>query len=131
MRNGRRGIVQNRPDLCRRAGGAAATSERDKLIVGLLGDTGMRVGELLALTAADVRVAGGRNLLMVRGKRDRERLVPVRPAVARRLLRHATKARPEDASSSRIFSELEICADREPRAPVSQRRRPADPRLGG
>lgn len=81
----------------------AATSERDRLIVRLLSDTGMRVGELLALTAGDVRVAGGRNLLMVRGKGDRERLVPVRPAVARRLSRYATKSRPEDASSSRIF----------------------------
>lgn len=81
----------------------AADSERDKLIVRLLSDTGMRVGELLGLTAADVRVAEGRNVVKVRGKGDRERLVPVRPALAKRLLRHATKTRPRDATSSRLF----------------------------
>src|SRR5262249_21050676 len=33
----------------------AATSERDKLIVRLLADTGLRLGELLALRADDIR----------------------------------------------------------------------------
>ena len=78
------------------------TSERDKLIVRLLGDTGMRVGELLGLTAADVRVADGRNLVKVRGKGDRERLVPVRPAVAQAASppRHQDSAR---GASDRLF----------------------------
>lgn len=81
----------------------AADSERDKLIVRLLGDTGMRLGELLGLTAQDVRVANGRNLLRVHGKGDKERLVPIRPALAKRLLRHSARTRRQGASSDRLF----------------------------
>jgi integrase len=61
----------------------AAATERDKLIVRVLADTGMRLGELLALRPADVRLEGGKNMIKVRGKGDRERLVPLAPSLAR------------------------------------------------
>ena len=83
----------------------AADSERDKLIVRLLADTGIRLGELLALRPDDVRVEGGKNVIKVRGKGDRERLVPLSPGLARRLKRFADRAR-ADASSDRLFLTL-------------------------
>jgi integrase len=83
----------------------AADTERDKLVIRLLADTGIRLGELLALRPDDVRVEGGKNVLKVRGKGDRERLVPLSPSLARRLKRFADRARGE-ASSDRLFLTL-------------------------
>ncbi len=59
----------------------AAAAERDRLIVRILTDTGMRLGGLLALRSNDVRLEGGKNLLKLRGKGDRERLVPIAPSL--------------------------------------------------
>ncbi len=96
----------------------AATTERDKLIVRLLADTGLRLGELLALRADSIRVEGGKHVLKipgreragrgsawVGGKGDRERLVPLSPSLARRLRRYADRGRP-DATSDRLFLTL-------------------------
>ncbi len=80
----------------------AATTERDKLIVRMLGDTGMRLGELLKLTASDVRIDGRKHYLMVRGKGDKDRLVPIQPALAARLGRYAQRTR-KGSSSARLF----------------------------
>jgi integrase len=92
----------------------AATTERDKLIVRVLADTGLRLGELLALRASDIRPEAGKHVLRVPGreragrsawvggKGDRERLVPISPALARRLRRFADRSRP-DATSDRLF----------------------------
>lgn len=80
-----------------------ATTERDKLIVRLLFETGMRLGELLALTGTDLETTGGRSVLTIRhGKGDRGRLVPLSPALARRLRRYADHGR-RDARSDRLF----------------------------
>lgn len=82
---------------------AAAPSERDKLIIRLLADTGLRVGELCSLEAADVMtVQDRRAFLKVRGKGSKERLVPLTPLLVRRLDRYR-RARPEDTHSQRIF----------------------------
>jgi integrase len=83
----------------------AASTERDKLIVRLLSDTGMRLGELLALRPDDIRVEGGKNVIKVRGKGDKERLVPILPALARRIRRFADRARFE-SNSDRLFLTL-------------------------
>ncbi|MEO8899260.1 MAG: tyrosine-type recombinase/integrase [Candidatus Dormibacter sp.] len=81
----------------------AATTERDKLIVRLLFETGIRLGELLALTGDDLQTTAGRSVLVVRhGKGDRGRLVPVTPALARRLRRFADRGR-RGAHSDRLF----------------------------
>ncbi len=94
-----------------------AATERDKLIVRLLADTGLRLGELLALRPADVRLEGGKHVLKVPGreragrsawvggKGDRERLVPLSPSLARRLRRFADRRRP-DTTSDRLFLSL-------------------------
>ncbi len=80
----------------------AAATERDKLIVRVLADTGMRLGGLLGLTLADLHQDGRTFSLRVHEKGDRERLIPVKPELYRRLRRFADKTRPDDASE-RIF----------------------------
>jgi integrase len=90
----------SRDDITRMEDGAA--TERDKLIVRVLADTGVRLGELLGLAPADIRVEGGRNLLKIRGKGDRERLVPISPSLAKRLRKFADRTRGE-STSDRIF----------------------------
>jgi site-specific recombinase XerD len=82
---------------------AAADSERDKLIIRLLGDSGIRLGELLALKPSSLTVQGRDHLITVDGKGSRQRLVPIKPAVAARLKRYAERGRPADAITERIF----------------------------
>jgi integrase/recombinase XerD len=83
----------------------AMPKERDKVIIRVFGDCGLRLEELSRLTAADL-IRGGRQVhLRVHGKRDRIRDVPVPPRVARRLDR-LIAARPEDRSSDAIFLAL-------------------------
>lgn len=66
-----------------------AKAERDKLLVRVLADTGIRLGELLGLRIQDiVEPRRGEYALKVHGKGDRERLVPLAPALHRRLRRY-------------------------------------------
>ncbi len=65
-------------------GGEAASpaeAARDVALVALLYGSGLRIGEALALSVADAPLPGGNEMLRVRGKRAKERLVPVLPAV--------------------------------------------------
>jgi integrase len=80
----------------------AALNERDKLIVRLLADTGIRVGELLGLRISDLAERERATYLRVRGKGDKERLVPL-PRLGRRLRRYAERGRPADTVSDRLF----------------------------
>lgn len=80
----------------------AARSERDKLIVRLLADAGLRVGELLALRSSDLVERGGNHYLHLRGKGAKDRLVPI-PRLYRRLRVYVERGRPRDAISTRIF----------------------------
>lgn len=77
---------------------AAAGHERDKLIVRVLADTGMRVGELRRLRTTDLVAQGRERYLRVQGKGSRQRLVPIVPTLFMRLQRYATKTRPEAAT---------------------------------
>jgi integrase/recombinase XerD len=81
----------------------AAPTERDKLIIRLLGDTGIRVGELCSLESANI-VSGpeGRSFLKIFGKGSKDRLVPLTPQLARRLDNYQ-QVRPADSRGNRIF----------------------------
>lgn len=81
---------------------AAVPYERDKLILRLLADTGMRVGELCGLEPHDVVRVDRRTFLKVRGKGSHERLVPVSPTIVRRIERHL-RGRPADTGSPKLF----------------------------
>jgi integrase len=87
----------------------AAKTERDKLIIRLLADTGIRVGELLGLRCSDLMERDRNHYLRVAGpsqgggaKGDRSRLAPV-PRIWRRLQRYIERGRPKDTNSDRIF----------------------------
>jgi integrase/recombinase XerD len=84
----------------------AAPTERDKVIIRVLGDCGLRLAELVGLKAESLIEQGRDRFLKVEGKGSRERLVPIRPAVFQRLKRLAEKGRPADTMSSRIFISL-------------------------
>jgi len=82
-----------------------ASSERDKLIVRILADTGIRLSELLGLSPDDLVEQGRDRFLKVRGKGDQERLVPLQPALYVRLRRYIERGRPESAVG-RVFLTL-------------------------
>lgn len=84
----------------------AASNERDKLIIRVLADTGLRLSELLGLTLADLVEQGRDRYIKVIGKGSRERLVPLQPALYMRLRRYAERGRPQETSTDRIFTTL-------------------------
>lgn len=77
-------------------------TERDKLIIRIFGDCGLRLEELTQLTPADIVRSGRQAHLRVLGKGARMRDVPVPPQTLRRLERHID-GRPLDRSSDRLF----------------------------
>lgn len=85
---------------------AAASTERDKLFVRVLADTGMRLGELRGLRIDDLVLRGRERFLRVRGKGSRERLVPIQPTLFARLERYLGHTRPQDANSAAMFLTL-------------------------
>ncbi len=88
----------------------AAKTERDKLILRLLADCGLRLGELLSLRVEDLlEPRRGEFALKVRGKGSRDRLVPVPPHLHRRLKRYLS-GRGAD-SHDRVFVGLRKGAD--------------------
>jgi integrase len=89
--------VLSREDI--RALEDAAPTERDKLIVRILADTGVRLGELLA--ADPLRQEPDRKwYLKVRGKGDKERMVPIQPGLATRIDRYARRTRKKSSSGT-------------------------------
>lgn len=83
----------------------SAVTERDKLIIRIFGDCGLRLEELTTLAATDIVRSGHQAFLRVLGKRSRVRDVPVTPVLLRRLERYIA-ARPHDRSSDRVFLSL-------------------------
>jgi integrase len=79
-----------------------ARTERDKLIIRVFGDCGLRLAELTHLRPGDIRRSGNRTYVHVHGKGERERLVPMLPDLARRLER-LSRGRMEEASEGTIF----------------------------
>ncbi len=89
-----------------------AGNERDALIVRLLADTGLRAGELVGLTVADVIEHDRTDYVRVLGqsqgggaKGDKARLVPL-PAPTAKRLRRFIRNRPGEATSDRVFLSL-------------------------
>ncbi len=62
-----------------------AATERDRVIVRLLADTGMRAGELVSITKRDLHHDGRRHYVRIRGN-TAERDVPITPLMYNRLL---------------------------------------------
>jgi len=80
----------------------AAQSERDKLLIRILADTGMRVGELIGITTKDLLLRERNHFLRIKGKTG-ERLVPIRPALYQRLVVFRERTRPPRPGTEALF----------------------------
>jgi integrase len=80
----------------------AMPSERDKLIVRILGDCGLRLDELRRLSRSDIIRSGRQAYLRVLGKRSRVRDVPVMPPLLRRIERFA-EHQPDPRTDGRLL----------------------------
>jgi integrase len=81
----------------------AAGSDRDQLIIRILADCGLRAAELCALAVSDIVRHDRQSYLRVEGKGQRERLVPLPPALQRRLDRYLRGSRPKAVDTDRLF----------------------------
>ena len=81
---------------------AVLPTERDRLIIRIFGDCGLRLEELTGLKAGDIVRSGRQVHLRVLGKRARMRDVPVPPSLLRRLDR-LIDSRPADRDGDAIF----------------------------
>ena len=114
-------------------------SVRDRAIVLLMLDTGLRVSEVASIRLGDLRPDG---TLKVRGKGSRERMVPVGSTARRAIVRYLGQrgaGRPDDALSLGRRGEISargLHSMPEPRSavrklsPMPQHRRRAQRRLG-
>lgn len=84
----------------------SAKAERDKLIIRVLADTGIRVTGLTELRVTDLIERDRHAYLRVREKGDKQRDVPIIPQLDRRLRRYIERGRPKDAMSNRLFLSL-------------------------
>jgi integrase/recombinase XerD len=105
-------------DMLERAGVAAdhpaadPISQRDRAILELLYAGGLRVSELTGLTVADLSLDAGR--IMVRGKGDKERIVPLgRPAVEA-IEKYLAQGRPALQKKGRAAGRLFLSVRGEP-----------------
>src|SRR5262249_23111631 len=81
----------------------AGRTERDKLVVRTLADTGLRLSELLGMRVQDVEQDNHGWSLRVRAKGARGGRVVIAPALGRRLQRYADRVRPKDVHPDRLF----------------------------
>ena len=92
----------------------AAENERDKLLVRVLADTGIRVGELRRLQVNDVVSQGRERYLRVRGRATarhggvKERLVPITPGLYTRLDRFVRRERPHCGTDRPFVTRLGV-----------------------
>ena len=82
----------------------AASTERDKLIIRLLGDLGLRLGELLDLQTDDLKREKDERYLEVRGKGSRDRRIPLAPQLFTRLERYSRRPQAKRATTEHIFT---------------------------
>lgn len=96
---------------------AGATTERDKLLIRVLADTGARLSEALELREQDVVEPVRRQYAVKLGGKTGERLVPITPGLARRLRSYVQHGRPKDYYGSHIFVGLHKVGDGRYQAP--------------
>lgn len=90
----------------------AARTERDKLLIRILADAGLRLGELLQLQVEDIQQQRqGEFYLKVHGKGSKDRLVGLPPKLRRRLGQYLSGRHAE--AGDRIFVSLRQGADGE------------------
>jgi len=78
------------------------STERDRLIIRIFADCGLRLEELTRISPGDIVRSGRQAHIRVLGKRDRVRDVPIMPLLLRRLERHI-QFRPTERTGDRVF----------------------------
>jgi integrase/recombinase XerD len=91
---------------------AGALALRDQAILELLYAGGIRVSELTGLNVEDLSLDEGR--ILVRGKGDKERLVPLGRAAIAAITRYVERARPQLATSRNRAARLDKPRKRTP-----------------
>jgi integrase/recombinase XerD len=84
----------------------AARTDRDRLLITLLASTGLRLSEALGLRDEDLQEQGRGRFVKVHGKGQKQRLVPISPALYNRIRDYAKKRRPKDVATSHVFTGL-------------------------
>lgn len=79
------------------------TGLRDRVLLELLYGTGMRLAELVGLEVEDLDLAT--RLLRVMGKRSKERLIPITPALAELLQTYLSVRAPEEPTSTLLLTD--------------------------
>ena len=85
---------------------AAAEAERDRIMLRILGDCGLRSHELASLRPEQIIRHDRQANLHVHGKGERDRFVPLPPSLLRRLERYIRVGRPKGARCGEIFVSL-------------------------
>lgn len=85
---------------------AAATTERDRIILRILSDCGLRADELCSLRPESVIRRDRQAHLAVHGKGERDRLVPLPPRLLRRIDSYLRNGRPSDTRTEQVFVSL-------------------------
>jgi integrase/recombinase XerD len=100
------------------AQGAVAARVRDWAMLELLYAGGLRVGEIVALRVEDLRMEGAS--VQVRGKGDKERIVPIGRAAVEALERYLEQARPEllRGASSRSRTQIPLGKDKQKKTQI-------------
>lgn len=76
---------------------------RDRALLGVLAFTGCRVGELTRLRVGSYRATGGHRVLMILGKGNKERTVPLHPEAFERVESWLNAAALKDALANPLF----------------------------
>jgi site-specific recombinase XerD len=82
---------------------AGARTERDRLLIRILADCGLRAYELVSLRPEQIVRHDRQANLHVHGKGERDRFVPLPPALLRRIERYLRVGRPKDTRHDEIF----------------------------
>jgi integrase len=85
---------------------AAGETERDRIMLRILGDCGLRSYELASLRPDQIIRHDRQANLHIHGKGEQDRFVPLPPPLLRRLERYLRASRPRDAQCDEIFVSL-------------------------
>ncbi len=100
LANGERSRTYTRPGK-RACDHAVATALRNRAIILLLLDTGVRASELAGLAIKDVDLTNKR--ILVLGKGNKERTLPISPRTAKTLWRYLTTERKDEPVNAPLF----------------------------
>ncbi len=104
--------ILDRANIAAASPAADAIALRDRAILELLYASGLRVSELTGLNVADLSLDAGR--ILVRGKGDKERIVPLGRAAIEAIEKYLAQARPSLQGKGRTAGKLFLSSRGQP-----------------